>query len=86
VKQELGFKLAKGHIHLEISGLLGPYIQGDLSQEETRMLENHVPECDECQKKLGLAMLIAVEGLPGWKRLGDMGPKAPPRNVVPFLG
>lgn len=86
MNKELGFKLAKGHNHSGISGLLGSYIQGDLSQEETRMLENHVPECDECQEKLGLAMLIAVGGLPGWKRPGDMGSKALPRKAVPFLG
>jgi len=32
--------------------LLGPYVLGELSIEEVRELERHLPECFECQEKL----------------------------------
>ena len=52
----------------ELGGLLAPYIHGNVSPRNTRILEDHLSTCEECQKKLGLAMIIATHGLRGWKR------------------
>jgi hypothetical protein len=73
----------KHSIHSQISKLLFPYVNGDISGEEDRMLFAHLPECVACQKKLGLAMLIATQGI-NWNSRDDPAETAPPGAAVPF--
>ena len=87
MKEKQGFEVVKNCFQPRLSTLLAPYLNGDLTSEETRMLEDHLPECAECQEKLGLIMMIAAHGLRGWKRRDERGAKASRRSkgeVVPF--
>ena len=67
----------------EFSGLLAPYLNRNDTPEEARMLEDHLPECEECQEKLGLILMVSAHGLRGRRR----GAKASPvriGEVLPF--
>lgn len=43
------------------------YLNGDVTPEEARQIESHVPGCPECQRKLSCVVAIAEHGLPSWR-------------------
>ena len=47
----------------EISELLAPYLSGNVTLEETRRIQDHLPGCQQCQKELGIIMMIRACGL-----------------------
>jgi hypothetical protein len=47
----------------EISELLAPYVNGNVTLEETRRIQDHLPGCQQCQKELGIIMMIKACGL-----------------------
>ena len=47
----------------ELSYLFPFYLNGDVTPEESRQIERHVPECPKCQKTLYVFMALAEKGL-----------------------
>lgn len=47
----------------ELSYLFPFYLNGDVTPEESRQIERHVPECPKCQRKLSVFMALAEGGL-----------------------
>ena len=43
------------------------YLNGDVTPEESRQIESHVPECRECQRKLSCMIALSEQGLPSWR-------------------
>jgi hypothetical protein len=82
MKEKQGSKV-KHSIHSQISKLLFPYLNGDITKEEDRILFGHLPRCVSCQKKLGLAMLIATKGI-DWNNRNDAAEIAAPGAAVSF--
>jgi len=51
--------------HEPVSELLAFYLTGTVDANETRKIEDHLPECTECQQRFALLMRLSVRGLPG---------------------
>jgi hypothetical protein len=47
----------------ELTYLFPFYLNGDVTPEESRNIERHVPECPKCQRRLSVFMVFAREGL-----------------------
>lgn len=62
MKEKQGFRTVRNCTNLAMSGLLAPYLNGNASPENIRILEEHVSLCEECQEKMGLIMMIGAYG------------------------
>ena len=49
------------------------FLNGEVTDEEAKRIEQHLTTCRECQKELALWLAIGVRGLPSWRRGGQEG-------------
>ena len=66
----------------EFSALLDPYIDGELSPEETARVREHLHTCDGCRAYVQAALAIRdafpeAEDTPGTGRAGPSWPRPP---------
>lgn len=68
MKGKQGYKTVRNCTQPGIDKLLAPYLKNKVPLEEARMLEDHLAGCNQCQKKIGVIMMIQACGLHGHKQ------------------
>lgn len=86
MKEKQGFRVVKNRTHPAITQLCVPYLEGHITREDSRKLEEHLAGCVECQEQMGIDALLATYGHRDWKQTKTSGAKIAPRKVVPFAG